>query len=76
MTVAEGSDIGTIVQEMQLTDVFSTGPYSITLYKGKDISCSLIVHCMVTRSLSQYYLARLAQLVLGQASLAFRSLPD
>ena len=35
VTVAEDSDIGTIIQEMQLTDVFSTGPYSITLYKGK-----------------------------------------
>ena len=38
VTVAEDTDIGTIVQEIELTDVFSTGPYSITLYAGKEIS--------------------------------------
>ena len=35
VTIAEDSDIGAIVQEFQLTDVFSVGPYSVTLYKGK-----------------------------------------
>ena len=35
VTVPEDSGVGEIIQAFELTDVFSTGPYDITLYKGK-----------------------------------------
>ena len=34
VTIAEDNEVGSIVQPFDLTDVFSAGPYSVTLYKG------------------------------------------